>query len=365
MERRRLAQAIALLVVFFSVSPARADRTIPRQAAQTYTNPLGVDLADPDIIRHDGTYYLYGTSSDSGFRVWTSSDLVDWKAHDRLAFSKTAKSWGQQNFWAPDVLEHDGTFYLYYSSVGPVAGGRTSHRICVAQSDSPLGPFTDVKAPLLNIGKAVIDAHAFVDTDGKAYLYYALDHSENVQRDGRRHSHLYVVRLGPDLVSIVGKPVFCTRATQRWEGNPRAEDTWNEGPLVLKHKSTYILMYSARVFSDPRYAVGYATARSPLGPWTKASENPILQRTRGVSGPGHNSVIASPDGKELFVVYHTHKNLEGGHDRELNIDRLHITEGANGKVRLRVDGPTRRPTRVPSGAGDAATRPAREPVTAP
>ncbi len=68
-----------------------------------------------------------------------------------------------------------------------------------------------------------------------------------------------------------------------------------------------------------------------------------------VSGPGHNSVIASPDGKELFVVHHTHKNLAGGHERELNIDRLYIVDGADGKVRLRVDGPTRRPMCMPSG----------------
>jgi len=119
-------------------------------------------------------------------------------------------------------------------------------------------------------------------------------------------------------------------------------------------------MYSAHVFSDPDYAVGYATAKSPLGSWSKAKENPILKRTKIVSGPGHNSVIASPDGKEPFVVYHTHKNLAGGHERELNIDRLYIVDGADGKVRLRVDGPTRRPMCMPSGA---ATRPA--PVRAP
>jgi len=140
---------------------------IAPQPSPTYTNPLGVDLADPDTIRHDGIYYLYGTSSDSGFHVWISSDLVHWKAHDRLAFSKTAESWGQEKFWAPDVLEHDGTFYLYYNSVGPMRGGRMSHRICVAQSDSPLGQFNDVKVPLLDIGKAMIDAHVFFDSDGK------------------------------------------------------------------------------------------------------------------------------------------------------------------------------------------------------
>jgi hypothetical protein len=89
---------------------------------------------------------------------------------------------------------------------------------------------------------------------------------------------------------------------------------------------------------------------SPLGPWTKAEENPILKKTRRVSGPGHNSVVPSPDGKELFAVYHSHKHLEGGHDRELNIDRMVIEDGPDGAVKLRILGPTRTPQRLPSGA---------------
>ena len=66
-------------------------------------------------------------------------------------------------------------------------------------------------------------------------------------------------------------------------------------------------------FNDPAYNVCYATARSALGPWTKGANNPVLSRTPDVSGPGHNCLIESPDGKELFCVYHVHKNkIPGG-----------------------------------------------------
>ena len=39
----------------------------------------------------------------------------------------------------------------------------------------------------------------------------------------------------------------------------------------------------------PHYGTGYATADKPLGPWTKAEENPIATTNLdiGVSGPGH------------------------------------------------------------------------------
>ena len=225
-------------------------------------------------------------------------------------------------------MARGGKFYLYYSAEGPVPGGADHLRICVATSNSPAGPFKDVKAPLLEIGKSVIDAEAFVDDDGKGYLYYALDNSENVVRDPKtgkeiHQSHIYVVKLGNDLVSVVGPPVFCTRPDHKWEG-----DTVNEGPFVFKHDRTYILMYSAHAFFEPEYCLGYATAESPLGPWTKA-DRPVLEThaSATVSGPGHNCVIDSPDGKETFCVYHEHKNVKSpGGDRELAIDRMTFEE---------------------------------------
>ena len=325
--------------------------------AGTYTNPLGVDGADPDVLFHDGVYYLYATSdlryANLGYFVWTSRDLVHWELGEEMALLRDHATWGSHNFWAPDALHHNGKFYLFYSCVGPVGPGETSHRICVAVADSAAGPFKEVRAPLFEIGKAVIDAHVFLDpaADNKPYLYYSLDHSENRKRDGRQRSELYVVPLAKDLMSIDGEPTFCFGASQPWEGKVEFEDTWNEAPFVFRSDNgTYVMTYSARVFSDPLYAVGYATARSPLGPWTKADENPILKRTSRASGPGHNTVVASPDGKELFVVYHTHKELEGGYRRELNIDRLTVTAEPGGGVKLRVDGPTRTPQPLPSGA---------------
>jgi GH43 family beta-xylosidase len=199
----------------------------------------------------------------------------------------------------------------------------------------------------------VIDAQVTLDPDSnRAYLYYALDMSEYTNQHGRKESDLYVVELSPDLTDVIGKPVLCTKPDQPWEGNPAKEDCWNEGPFVFKHKDTWIMMYSAHGFFDPNYSLGYATAKSPLGPWTKASDNPILKKTKDVSGPGHNSVVTSPDGKELFCVYHIHKKLTGGHERDMAIDRMQIIDEPDGSVRLKILGPTRTPQPAPSGAKD-------------
>ena len=69
-------------------------RLVPASLRPGYFNPLPVEIADPSVLRHDGVYYLYGTSAPSeGFRVWSSTDLVHWEAHP-LAFREVGNKLG-------------------------------------------------------------------------------------------------------------------------------------------------------------------------------------------------------------------------------------------------------------------------------
>jgi beta-xylosidase len=326
LQKRRWV-VVVLLWVLVGASAGMAE-------VREYANPLDVMLADPHVVKHEDTYYLYATSTGTGFYVWWSQDLVHWRKHG-LALQRTEESWGRHHYWAPEVIEHEGAFYMVYSARGETE----TLRVCLARSDSPLGPFEDIAAPWVDIGRANIDGHIFTDDDGSAYLYYTIDVSESPQGE------IHVVPLGPDLVSFAGEAVLCIAPSQPWEG-PR----WNEAPFVFRHEDTYILMYSGQGFYSASYAVGFATADSPLGPWTKYEGNPILQQAEGISGPGHNSVVESPDGSELFIVYHKHQSPAGGGARQLAIDRLEIIEEENGRVRVGVEGPSLTPRAFPSGA---------------
>jgi GH43 family beta-xylosidase len=106
------------------------------------------------------------------------------------------------------------------------------------------------------------------------------------------------------------------------------------------------MMYSANYFGGKNYAVGYATAKSPLGPFTKAANNPVLQKNteKGgvVTGTGHNSVTYSPDGKEMLCVYHA-RTLATGEERVVFIDRMKILNNGT----LVVEGPTTTPQPAP------------------
>lgn len=310
----------------------------------TYQNPLPIkNIGDPFVLRApDGQYYCYATSAPDGFKAWSSADLVHW-TNIGYVYQRSEDSWGESDFWAPEVVLHQGNYYMHYSARW---GKNQSLRIGVAVAQTPAGPFLDVfNRPLFDFGYAAIDGHVLLEEE-RAYLYYARDCSENIV-EGRHESHLYVVELDDDLISLKGEPRLLTRPDQEWERHSGPDWLWNEGPFVLKHQGSYYLMYSANFYASREYSVGYAVANHPTGPFVKAAHNPVLfSDSMAVSGPGHNSVTTSPDGKELFIVYHTHTDPQKpSGDRQVCIDRMGFREDGS----LYVLGPTNTPQAVPSG----------------
>ena len=73
----------------------------------------------------------------------------------------------------------------------------------------------------------------------------------------------------------IGEPVLLLRPEQAWEGRSAAQTgrRWNEGSYLMRHNGKYVMTYSANFYAGPDYAVGYATADHPLGPYVKAAEN--------------------------------------------------------------------------------------------
>jgi hypothetical protein len=274
-------------------------------------------LADPDVLLDGGTYYLYGTRDQVGFPVYTSTDLLHWNRGPDV-FRRRPGMWGVGRYWAPSVMKFDDRYYLFYSCLGrlPASGERMSHRVCVAVADHPDGPFEPHAAPLPLIGKAVIDPAAFVDpASGHAYLYFVADMSEN------EVSQIFVVQLNDDLTGVVGEPTLCIQPSQTWEGK-----FWNEGPHVFRSTAgggggVYVMTYSAQFWHAPDYGVGFATSRSPTGPWTKNPANPILQRWRGLFGSGGDCVVPMPGGRDMAIVFHA-DGPPGSQRRDTYVDRL-------------------------------------------
>ena len=104
------------------------------------------------------------------------------------------------------------------------------------------------------------------------------------------------------------------------------------------------MMYSANFFGGQDYAVGYAVSDSPLGPFRKSEDNPVLEKNTQdgglVSGVGHNSITWSKDGRQLYCVYHGRTAATGG-ERVVFIDRMEIRDG-----HLIVHGPGSEPLKA-------------------
>ena len=310
-------------------------------------------IGDPFVLYDEasGKYYMYCTGGK--FRCWSSDTFKSWTELGD-AYTETEKSFGTQNYWAPEVYKWNGAYYMVYSAARKVEGSLSStglrHSIGLAKADNPAGPFTDVyDHPLFAPDYSVIDASLLFDDDGKIYLYYARDCSENVV-DGKKTSQVYGIELASDLSGTVGEPVLLATPTSAWELKSGGT-LWNEGPCVFKKNGTYYLLFTANYYASAAYSVGYATASSPLGTYKKAVENPILIGDgKNTSGTGHCSVTHSPDFSEMYLVYHSHADVTQTTNPVANrtpcFDKLVIRPDG----RLAVSGPTICMQPIPSGA---------------
>ena len=283
-----------------------------------YKNPVWAGyFADPFVLRWRGEYFAYGTretrepATDAGaciFAVLHSRDLVRWERVGAALIPPAGQA--DDLFWAPEVAERDGEFFLYYSSAP--AGRDELHRLHVATSRDPRGPFVDAGTVLPENEGFCIDANPFCDPrDGRWYLFFAKDFFEE-----RTGTGLAVVPLAEDLRRAAGPSRPMLRANADWQiyerNRPLYGRTWPawhtvEGPCVVAHEGRYYCFYSGGNWQTHDYGVSYAVAGHPLGPWQHAPEaGPILLRQRAgeVLGPGHNSFAVGPDGRTEFLVYH-------------------------------------------------------------
>lgn len=345
-----------------------------KEEEEASNNPLDVAFGDPFILYDDdtGTYYMYGTGGGAkdGFATYSSDDLVKWNFEGQVYHGNREDTWGIGAFWAPEVYKKDGKFYMFYSAHWRDNPNKEleNFRIGVAVSDNPTGPFADhLDGPLFDPRYPIIDANVYFDDNGKIYLYYsrcAYKHPveseiatwarEKGWYDEVEESWVYGVEISPDFSGIIAEPELLLRppvelddAQAEWESRSvssrEINRRWTEGSFTFKYNNTYYMMYSANHFAGENYAVGYATADHPLGPYTKATNNPVLEKNTekggNVTGTGHNSVLFMEDGK-MLCVYHG-RTTETGDERMVFIDAMEIdTNGV-----LHVSGPTTSNTR--------------------
>jgi arabinan endo-1,5-alpha-L-arabinosidase len=312
----------------------------------SYRNPVHPGyFADPFVLathqRDRPAYIAYGTGravAGRVFEVLTSDDLVSWRSAGGALLPLAAEA--GSDYWAPEVIEEGGRWWMYYS----VGFGDAGHTLRVAVADDPLGPFVDAGVDLTPTERFAIDPSPFRDVDGTCYLFYARDDLE-----GDRVGTMLAVDVLESMTALRGRPTGVLRPTGDWQLFQRGRSLYGgtydwhtlEGPCVIRRDDRYWCLYSGGSWETPSYAVGYAVATSPLGPWTEPVAAPrLLTSVEGrVLGPGHNSVTQSPGGEDV-IVYHAWDPSRTA--RRMFIDPLEWTTDGP-----RVPGPSWEGTTIP------------------
>ena len=175
----------------------------------------GMVRRDPSaVIFADGlyhTWYSKSTGPSYGFGsgdleaktfpwdhcdLWhaTSSDGWHWEEQDLAVARGEAGSYDDRSIFTPEVLAHEGRYYLVYQVVKSPYLRRSMENISMAVADSPFGPWEKVPGPILETTadgewegaednrflvakKGSFDSHKVHDPclmffKGKFYLYY-------------------------------------------------------------------------------------------------------------------------------------------------------------------------------------------------
>jgi beta-xylosidase len=286
--------------------------TAAAQSDPPFVPVYETNFPDPFILPHNGQFLAYATNAEKGqanVQLATSSNLLDWtplrqgdKLHDAMP---TLPPWAQTGWtWAPEVIRLGSKYLLYFT-----ARERRSGRQCtgVATSADPKGPFVSTATEPLVCQRELggtIDATPFRDADGQLYFYY--------KNDGNaigKPTQIFVRKMTPDGLSLLGPEVALLRNDQKWEAHVI------ESPTMVRQGRSYIMFFSANHFGwEPHqrlspYAMGYARCEGPMGPCKDAPNNPVLYsyndpKAGCLSGPGHQALFEAA-GRQ-FIVFHAH-----------------------------------------------------------
>ena len=315
-----------LVIALLISSPVLA--ASPQAASAKYTNPLSIQIpsggivescADPSIIRGqtagDNNWYMYCTTdplndndktgSDFNFHLipmLSSFDLVHWTYKGDVFSARPSWVASNAGLWAPEIKFLNGQYYLYYAaSDTSLPGGGSA--IGVATSTSPLGPWVDSGAP-------VVEPHEAPCCAGSRRWVFDPD----VVKDG---TQLYIF-----YGSYFGGISARTLSADGLHSDPASQTQITianryEGVEVAKHAGYWYLFASAtNCCNGPLtgYSVFAGRSANVLGPYVDSEGVSFLAGRVGGTpvismngnrwvGPGHNAVFEDFAG-QWWTVYH-------------------------------------------------------------
>ena len=297
--------------------------------------------ADPSAHVFNGKIYIYpshdiphnGEDNDNGdeyqmrdYHVLSMESLDSECVDNGLALSEKDVPWVSEQMWAPDAAYKNGKYYLYF----PARDKEGNFRVGVADSDSPVGPFTpdDNYIP----GSYSIDPAVMVEGD-EAYIYYGglwggqlekwqtgefVPDAVGPSGDEPALGPMFAV-LSEDMKSFKSTPQMLRILDENGEPIKAGDEErrYFEAPWLHKYNGKYYLSYS----TGTTHYIVYATSDSPVGPFTYGGRimEPVIGWTT------HHSIVEI--GGKWYLFYHDCE-MSGGinHRRTVKFTELKYNE---------------------------------------
>ena len=127
-------------------------------------------IRDPYILPYHGMYYLYGKESqhDRKFVVYKSLDLLEW-TEAKVVFAPNEDFWATHDYWAPEVHQFQGNFYMLAS----FKANEKCRGTQILKAEAPDGMFLPLtEYPQTPKDWECLDGTLYVDTDGIPYMIF-------------------------------------------------------------------------------------------------------------------------------------------------------------------------------------------------
>jgi len=281
-----------------------------------------VSIHDPVMAKEGNTFYLFSTGP--GITFYASTDLKHWKLRGRIF--PDDPSWAKQvspkfngHIWAPDIQQHEGKYYLYYSVS---AFGRNTSAIGVTVNrtlnpDSPEYRWEDQgivirSVPYRDMWNA-IDPNVVVDENGVPWMAF-----------GSFWGGLKLVKLAANWTSVAEPQEWRTIAKRERSSQIDDADAGTaeiEAPFIFRKGEFWYLFASWDKCcrgKDSTYKMVVGRSKAITGPYLDRTGRDMAQGGGTLllagnsewAGVGHNSTYTF-DGKD-YLVFHAYENADHG-----------------------------------------------------
>lgn len=264
-----------------------------------------INIRDPFVLVHDGKYYLYGTRGATcwgpanGFDVYVSEDMENW-SEPIVCFENDGTFWADRNYWAPEVHEYQGKFYMFASFKNPDVRRGTA----ILKSDTPVGPFVPHSRGCITPADwECLDGTFYLSPAGKPYMVFC--HEWVQAGDGE----VCAIELTADLSAPAGEPRLLFHASDAsWcklmHHSSGVNGCVTDGPFMWRTSDGTLLCLWAS-FSEGGYTEAVAKSDNGDIDGVFTQIDPLF-----MDDGGHGMIFRALDGQLYLTLHSPNAHLE-------------------------------------------------------